>query len=107
MPVADVLLRGGFLTGGYYAAGEIPEVPGIPGWILEIIKALGVVGFAVIIWYLERRERLDNLEQSTKREAELQARNDILVEKLEKVTQESIVLGQRMLDLINTGRRQR
>lgn len=67
----------------------------MPDVLWDWAKTTGPAGFALIVWWLERKERL-----------EAQKRNMELTDRLEKVATDAIVAIRRVNDLFTTGGRQ-
>lgn len=66
----------------------------MPDVLWDWAKTTGPAGFALIVWWLERKERQD-----------LQKRNDALVDRLEKIATESAVAFKSLREILMAGRR--
>lgn len=84
----------------YVAAADTVEIPGIPSWAGDIVKAMPFAALALGYAYLERKERLA-------REAYWTARYDVLVKELKDVTSTSLVANQRLADMLGAAKRSR
>lgn len=67
----------------------------LPDILWDWAKTTGPAGFAMIVWWLERKER-----------QELQKRNDALVDRVEKIAIDCAVAVKSLKELLMTGRSQ-
>jgi hypothetical protein len=70
----------------------------VPDALWEILKTTGLAGFALIAWWLERRERIDQQKA-------FQLRTDALVDDLKNVTSEANAAIQRIYDLLSIAKK--
>lgn len=78
----------------YAAAETAQDVLGIPTWAVDLIKAVPFAGLALLVWRMERKERLE-------KEAAAQVRYDLLLAQLQEVTKNAITVGQRVVDVLS------
>jgi hypothetical protein len=70
----------------------VENIP-LPDVIWDWAKTTGPAGFALIVWWLERKERI-----------EAQKRNEALTDRLAKISENATLAVNRLTDILTAGR---
>lgn len=70
----------------------------VPDQIWDLLKTGGIAGFAILVWWLERRERSEVVKES-------QVRLDAQAMRIEKIAMDATSAIQRVYDLLSSAKK--